>query len=130
MPGKGTGYVRFVGETKFEAGQWIGVELDEAGKGKNDGSVGGVAYFKCAGMRGVFVRPDKISLLGTSFPKTPATAVPGGGAPRRTSGAAPLAGANGSGAVVADKKLADRPGSAPKNRECCFYIPGCSRDKR
>ena len=35
----GTGRVRFVGQTAFAAGKWIGIELDEQGTGKNDGTV-------------------------------------------------------------------------------------------
>lgn len=35
----GVGIVRFVGQTAFAAGKWIGIELDEEGTGKNDGSV-------------------------------------------------------------------------------------------
>ena len=39
------GRIEFLGETKFAAGEWAGVVLDEP-VGKNDGSVGGVSYFK------------------------------------------------------------------------------------
>lgn len=53
------GIVQFVGETKFAKGTWIGVVLNDA-SGKNDGSVGGVRYFTCPSLRGVFVREDKL----------------------------------------------------------------------
>lgn len=35
----GVGIVRFVGQTAFAAGKWIGIELDNEGTGKNDGTV-------------------------------------------------------------------------------------------
>lgn len=60
------GVIRFLGSTKFAAGEWIGIELD-AGAGKNDGSLQGVRYFLCQkqGNCGVFVRP---SVLGVNPP--------------------------------------------------------------
>ena len=57
------GAVRFVGETKFATGTWVGVELDAAGKGKNDGSVAGEAYFKCPARCGIFVRPEDLAYV-------------------------------------------------------------------
>lgn len=40
------GILRFHGETEFKPGEWAGVELTGvyAGKGKNDGSVGGSVH--------------------------------------------------------------------------------------
>lgn len=58
----GAGYIRFVGQTSFATGKWVGVELDQAG-GKNDGSVAGKRYFDCEAGKGVFVRPSQIRLL-------------------------------------------------------------------
>lgn len=58
----GVGYVRFVGQTAFAAGKWVGVELDEP-TGKNDGSVAGQRYFACAEGHGVFVRASMVTVL-------------------------------------------------------------------
>ena len=38
------GVVRFMGETSFASGVWVGVELDTP-DGKNNGEVNGVRYF-------------------------------------------------------------------------------------
>eukprot|EP00930_Biecheleria_cincta_P040549 TRINITY_DN27776_c0_g1_i1.p1 TRINITY_DN27776_c0_g1~~TRINITY_DN27776_c0_g1_i1.p1 ORF type:complete len:847 (+),score=149.56 TRINITY_DN27776_c0_g1_i1:109-2649(+) len=49
------GTVRFVGETHFAPGEWVGVDLDPP-VGKNDGSVQNVQYFSCKKNHGLFVR--------------------------------------------------------------------------
>ncbi|KAK9768156.1 hypothetical protein K7432_001450 [Basidiobolus ranarum] len=59
------GVIRFIGNTAFAKGRWIGVELDEP-LGKNDGIVGGKVYFKCRPKHGMFVRASQLkSLHGT-----------------------------------------------------------------
>lgn len=50
-----SGIVRFVGETHFAPGEWIGLDLDPP-IGKNDGSVQNVRYFTCKANHGLFVR--------------------------------------------------------------------------
>lgn len=56
---KANGIIRFVGETQFAAGIWIGVELYE-GVGKNNGSVFGVSYFNCPMQYGLFLREENV----------------------------------------------------------------------
>ena len=56
------GIIQFVGDTRFSKGTWIGVVLEDA-TGKNDGSIGGVRYFTCPALRGVFVREDKLEKI-------------------------------------------------------------------
>lgn len=39
--------VRYVGPVEGTKGDWLGVEWDEPGRGKHDGSHNGVRYFEC-----------------------------------------------------------------------------------
>uniref|UniRef100_A0A8C5HNQ9 CAP-Gly domain-containing protein n=1 Tax=Gouania willdenowi TaxID=441366 RepID=A0A8C5HNQ9_GOUWI len=54
------GVISYLGETQFAPGQWAGVILNDL-VGKNDGSVGGVRYFECQPLQGIFTRPSKLS---------------------------------------------------------------------
>ncbi|KAJ2725720.1 hypothetical protein GGI07_001088 [Coemansia sp. Benny D115] len=54
------GTLRYIGPIDGKQGTWAGVELDEVGKGKNDGSVAGKSYFVCPPATGLFVAPSKI----------------------------------------------------------------------
>ncbi|CAO3569410.1 unnamed protein product [Mortierella alpina] len=65
-----TGYLRFVGPTQFKSGTWAGIELDTP-TGKNDGSVGGVEYFRCRPKCGIFVLAAKIVKSELLFPSSP-----------------------------------------------------------
>lgn len=60
--------IRFVGETAFAPGVWVGVELDD-GTGKNDGSVQGERYFDCDMGNGMFVRPAAVAVIAQPPPK-------------------------------------------------------------
>lgn len=54
--------IRFLGETAFKAGEWVGVEFDDA-VGKNDGAVEGQRYFECKPGHGIFIRPAVIGKI-------------------------------------------------------------------
>jgi len=58
------GTVRYVGETKFKTGIWVGVELDKRGAGKNNGTVMGVMYFKCPPATGLFIPITAVEKIG------------------------------------------------------------------
>jgi dynactin 1 len=66
-----TATIRFIGQTEFAAGEWIGVELEDHG-GKNDGSVKGERYFECEMGRGMFVRLAAITSIIDQPPPPPA----------------------------------------------------------
>ncbi|XP_063907732.1 dynactin subunit 1 isoform X2 [Zophobas morio] len=53
------GVVAFVGPTNFASDTWIGLKLDEP-RGKNNGTVQGVEYFKCEEKHGLFVKPTQV----------------------------------------------------------------------
>jgi hypothetical protein len=59
IKGHYSGIVRFIGETQFQTGVWVGIEL-EAPEGKNDGSVDGVTYFSCKPKYGIFARLEGV----------------------------------------------------------------------
>ncbi|KAI1075815.1 Thioesterase/thiol ester dehydrase-isomerase [Whalleya microplaca] len=62
--------VRYVGEVAGTSGRWLGVEWDDPGRGKHDGSYKGVSYFKCqsrASTAASFVRPTRPAGKAQSF---------------------------------------------------------------
>ncbi|KAI0884871.1 CAP-Gly domain-containing protein [Annulohypoxylon maeteangense] len=65
--------VRYVGQTHFAAGDWVGVELEDD-SGKNDGAVQGERYFDCPQGRGMFVRPITVTVLQAAPPPPKSTA--------------------------------------------------------
>lgn len=64
------GTVAFVGTTKFAAGKWVGVVLDDP-CGRNNGTVEGIAYFKCEERCGLFVRQTQLETVGGDGNRTP-----------------------------------------------------------
>lgn len=95
VPGDMYGIVRFVGSVKGKAGKFVGVELDRefAARGKNDGDVEGIFYFRTqipgAGIFLPIHRAEKrssprISVEGDDIdgpltPNTPTSIASGGG---------------------------------------------------
>uniref|UniRef100_A0A4W6CWM1 CAP-Gly domain-containing protein n=1 Tax=Lates calcarifer TaxID=8187 RepID=A0A4W6CWM1_LATCA len=53
-------FIAITVHTQFAPGQWAGVILNDL-VGKNDGSVGGVRYFECQPLQGIFTRPSKLT---------------------------------------------------------------------
>ncbi|KAH7920934.1 hypothetical protein BV22DRAFT_1097308 [Leucogyrophana mollusca] len=68
----GRGIVRFCGTTSFSPGKWVGIELSEA-KGKNDGTINGIAYFSCKPNHGVFIRPSQVKVIAAEPERPPVT---------------------------------------------------------
>ncbi|KAI0484491.1 CAP-Gly domain-containing protein [Xylariaceae sp. FL0804] len=73
-----TATVRFVGQTGFALGDWVGLELEDD-SGKNDGSVKDERYFDCPPGRGMFVRPHTVTVIQAAPPPRAAPAARRGG---------------------------------------------------
>ena len=56
------GTIRYVGQTHFAEGVWVGVEIDLP-RGRNDGSIDDRRYFSCEPNYGLFAPPQKISIV-------------------------------------------------------------------
>lgn len=62
--------LRYIGEVDGYQGQWLGVEWDDASRGKHDGSLNGKRYFSCQSSSltaGSFIRPNRPSDPERSF---------------------------------------------------------------
>ena len=71
-----TATVRFLGNPHFAAGDWVGVELDDA-SGKNDGAVQGQRYFDCRPGHGMFVKPGVVRVIEDEPAPKPAPSLNG-----------------------------------------------------
>lgn len=56
------GKIKYVGETDFASGIWVGLALQRP-VGKNNGTVKGRSYFKCRSLYGTMVRPHCLSIV-------------------------------------------------------------------
>ena len=70
LDGAKEGVIGFMGETQFARGTWVGVILDTP-DGKNNGCVNGVQYFECGPNRGLFAKPEKLTIISRVTPGTP-----------------------------------------------------------
>ncbi|KAL7624514.1 hypothetical protein AAE478_006079 [Parahypoxylon ruwenzoriense] len=108
--------VRFVGQTHFATGDWVGVELEDD-SGKNDGAVQGERYFDCAPGRGMFVRPIAVTVLQAA--PTPRTVAPVRRGSRTSTAAAGSARPNSMTDPTMGKRMsmnAPSPSPVPRNR--------------
>jgi len=86
------GHVRFIGETAFRPGVWVGVALLRP-KGKNDGTVQGVRYFECPPDHGLFARAQKLTPLGEGDSGADAAAAAAASAPALCTGSVSMSAA-------------------------------------
>jgi hypothetical protein len=86
------GHVRFIGETAFRPGVWVGVALLRP-KGKNDGTVQGVRYFECPPDHGLFARAQKLTPLGEGDSGADAAAAAAESAPALCTGSVSMSAA-------------------------------------
>lgn len=55
--------IKYVGEVQGQKDTWVGLDWDDAARGKNDGSTGGQSYFQCSAPgSGSFVRLEKFQM--------------------------------------------------------------------
>mmetsp|Transcript_103863 Transcript_103863/g.270447 ORF Transcript_103863/g.270447 Transcript_103863/m.270447 type:complete len:349 (+) Transcript_103863:1-1047(+) len=69
------GVVRYIGDVRFAAGEWVGLELTDA-RGVHDGKVLGIPYFDCPSGKGVFAQPAQLSASGAVSSSAQAAAAP------------------------------------------------------
>jgi dynactin 1 len=110
-----TGFIRFIGQTGFAVGDWVGIELDD-GSGKNDGSVQGERYFECPMGSGMFVRPATVTILAQPPPKPAAIKRSSRPSSMLTSGPGSRAGPADTGLAKRMSLNAPSPSPGPKSR--------------
>ncbi|OAQ73036.1 dynactin [Pochonia chlamydosporia 170] len=106
--------VRFAGQTNFQVGEWVGVELEDK-SGKNDGSVQGVRYFDCPMGYGMFVKPMMATIVSQPPSSKPTSRKPA--RPSSFNPAATKAAPSGDVALAKRRSLnAPSPSPVPKSR--------------
>ncbi|KAL4157980.1 hypothetical protein PRNP1_003760 [Phytophthora ramorum] len=106
-----TGIVRFIGETDFASGEWVGIELERP-EGKNNGELNGRVYFTCEPNHGLFVKKSMVRTVLSSTnssakaPLSGRLSGVGSGATRRLSSSIPAPSSSASSRVSAPKTRA------------------------
>ncbi|KAF4537306.1 Dynactin [Lasiodiplodia theobromae] len=114
------GVIRFIGDTAFAEGLWVGVEFDDP-SGKNDGSVQGTRYFDSKPGHGMFLRPMGVARIveepKPKAPARPAAARPGapGAVARRATGSIDQGKGRPSSMVAESSTPRPRMGSRPSS---------------